>query len=235
MSPIPPNAAHNAYRPSTPQPPLVPPSRSESPGTMHLKALCRDPQAAMDTGLLPKLPNGVITMPPPTAAAARQFRESVLRADPTGHYRTHGEFTQSFRMEDGRVLPNAPLAYEMGSSVAAGHQPPGTFTNIHSHDYVPPPLNNAFPSPHDHLEARKAAANYGQAHELMYHPDSDRFFAYSGAVPPVFYEARFPGQGDPMPYLGPQIPLSHAEPQPPPAFLLPSAQPPGPILPPGFR
>lgn len=221
-------------QPIAPAAPRTPPSRPDSPATLHLKALCRDPHGAMDTGALPKLPSGVITMPPHTAEAARQFRERVLHVDPAGYFRTHGEFTQSFRLENGQVLPNAPLFWEAGSSVAATHQPPGTFTTIHSHDYVPPPNNNAFPSPHDHLEARKAAANYGQSHELMYHPDSDRFFAYSGAVPPVFYEARFPGQADPLPYLGPQAPHPHTGPAPLPAFLLPSSPPKGPALPPWF-
>lgn len=204
-------------------PPLAPrqaPARPDSPGTAHLKTLCADPHGAMATGLLPQLPAGAYVMPPATAEAARQFRETVLGLDPTGLFRTRGEFAQSYRMENGRVLPNGPIAYEAGSGVDGQPAPPGTFTHIHSHDVVPPPMRNDFPSPHDHLAARQAAQGIEQAHELMYHPASDRFFAYSGAVPPVFFEARFP----PIPAgpaHGPSAPWS------PPA-VQPWSPPPGP-------
>ncbi len=131
-------------------------------------------------------------MPPATAEAARQFRENLNSLDPTGMFRKAGEFGQSYRMENNQVLPNGPMIYEAGSSVAGQAMRPGTFTNIHSHNWAPPPMSNDFPSPNDHLAAREAAKIHGQPHELMYHPESNTFFAYSGEVPPVFFEAHFP-------------------------------------------
>lgn len=171
-------------------------------------------------------------MPPATAEAARQFRESLFAADPTGYFRHTGEFGQSFRLQDGQVVANDPIRYESGNSVGGGPMYAGTFTNIHSHNYAPPPFNNAFPSPNDHLAAREAAHGTGQAHELMYHPASDRFFAYSGAVPPVFFEARFPGQ----PPAASQSPgHSNCVASGPPPFLLPAHSPlPAPYIQPKF-
>ena len=229
--PIQPN--HHANPRYQPIAPIPQPPRPESPATAYLRAMCRDPHGAMASGAFPREPAGSFEMPPATAEAARQFRSSVLAVDPTGFLRHNGEFSQSFRLQGGQVLPNGPLAHEMGNSVEGGPMVPGTFTNIHSHNFAPGDLRNDFPSPNDQLSARGCAKMFGQAHELMYHPISDRFFAYSGSVPPVFFEARFPGQPPAAQYGPPHANCLSFEPLP--AFLLPPQPPvPAPYLPPSF-
>jgi hypothetical protein len=151
-----------------------------------------DPHAAYAACRFSTHPAAGYAMPPPTAEAARQFREAVRATDPTGHLRAQGEFAQSFRLEGGRVVPNGPIAYESGSAIDCPSTPPGSFTTIHSHPYAAPPLRNDFPSPDDYIAARQAMKQTGEPHQLLYHPASDRFFAYTGSVPPIFFEARFP-------------------------------------------
>jgi hypothetical protein len=224
--PIPPIPPHQpriqTCAPMPPQPPLQAP---DSPATAHLKAMQADPHAAFAARQFPTEPFGSYEMPPPTAEAARQFRAAVRMTDPTGLCRAHGEFAQSFRLEGGHVLPNAPIAFEAGNSVQSPAMPPGSFTVFHSHPHAAPPLRNDFPSPDDYLSARTNTKRFGQAHELLYHPASDRFFAYSGSVPPVFFEVRFPGPPPAAPCFGPQLwqsPVPMPQPGYPPVPLLPA-------------
>lgn len=166
--------------------------RAPSPGSRFLDHLSQDPQAAIRLGALPTLPAGAFVMPGPTAQAARRFLNEMAFDDPFHERRKVGEYAQSYRMEGGQARPNAPIRYEAGNSVGLPPNPPGTFLNIHSHPYVEPPRYNDFPSPQDQRSARDARKSHEQAHELLYHPQTDSFYAYTGDLPLRFDQAILP-------------------------------------------
>lgn len=192
-SPPPGNPHAPAHVPQAPAPCL---RRVPSLGSLFLDHLSQDPGAAIRQGALPTLPTAAFVMPGPTAQAARRFLNEMAFDDPFHERRKAGEYAQSYRMEGGQARPNAPIRYEAGDSVGLPPNPPGTFLNIHSHPYVDPPRYNDFPSPQDQRSARDARKTHGQAHELLYHPQTDTFYAYSGQLPLRYDQAILPPPGN---------------------------------------
>jgi hypothetical protein len=161
-----------------------------------------DPLQAFRSGFLSTRPAGRVLLHPSEAEAARLFLRAMDAADPDGALRKRGEFTQSFRMADGRVVPNGSIRYEEGDGIDRPIEPPGTLISMHSHPDPPQGLRNDFPSPADYLIARVMKKEVGQVRELVYHAPSGNFYAFAGELPPTFRLALIPppapdGAGEP--------------------------------------
>lgn len=189
--PVPPLNTVPPARPPRPASADLPPL-PDTPVTARLKQAVEDPAQAFRSGFMSDRPSAHVLMQPDTAAAAKTFLREIAAADPDGTQRKHGEFTQSFRKVDGKVEPNGRIRYEPGDGIARPNEPPGTFVSLHSHPEVPAGLRNDFPSPADYLVARIMKKEAGQAREVMYHPQSNTFYDYTGDLPPSFRQAYLP-------------------------------------------
>ncbi len=178
-------------RPARPPAEACPPL-PDSPRTAQLRAAIEDPAQAFQSGFMPAVPSGHVIMQPDSAEAAKSFLRNIDAADPSGALRKHGEFAQSFRMVDGRVEPNERIRYEPGDGINRPTEPTGTFISMHSHPHAAEGDRNNFPSPSDYMVARIMRKDVGQSEELVYHPQSNTFYRYTGEVPPTYQQAYIP-------------------------------------------